>query len=140
MTLGWQNASGQTRPLRCAHRTAGRTWPRVAVHCDTWGRSAQTAIRTPDRTSRSLGFRARTVDTSSKPRLKEMSVLLPLHSTISIGAEELGYQARTPRIDSCCIATGLLGRGPDWGQGLSSSTGANRLNPCLLYLRFQACQ
>src|SRR5262245_6936041 len=26
------------------------------------------------------------------------------------------------------------------GQGLSSSTGANRLNPCLLYLRFQACQ
>jgi hypothetical protein len=27
-----------------------------------------------------------------------------------------------------------------WGQGLSSSTGANRLNPCTLYLRFQACQ
>jgi hypothetical protein len=26
------------------------------------------------------------------------------------------------------------------GQGLSSSTGTNRLNPCLLYLRFQACQ
>jgi hypothetical protein len=26
------------------------------------------------------------------------------------------------------------------GQGLSSSIGANRLNPCLLYLRFQACQ
>src|SRR5262249_958404 len=26
------------------------------------------------------------------------------------------------------------------GQGLSSSTGANRLNPCPLYLRFQACQ
>src|SRR5215475_4061100 len=26
------------------------------------------------------------------------------------------------------------------GQGLSSSTGANRLSPCPLYLRFQACQ
>ena len=47
-------------------RTPGRTWPRVGVHCDTWRRSAQIAIRTPRRTSHWQGFRARSVDTSSK--------------------------------------------------------------------------